>query len=104
MFEQALERGVDDLWRDVGLSLYVDGELDREEAVDRVGRTRGERAERERETVAEDVDWTRRRESVKLTVGGHDLSEEALLGVPALSLSRKELNTVHNCQQVVYPS
>ena len=57
VLEQALERGVDDLWRDVVLSLYFDGELDREEAVDQVGRTTVERAEREREIVEEDVDW-----------------------------------------------
>jgi predicted transcriptional regulator len=57
VFEQALERGIEDLWRDVVLSLYFDGELDRQEAVERVGRTTVERAEREREAVEEDVDW-----------------------------------------------
>lgn len=55
--EQALERGIEDLWRDVVLSSYFEGELDREQAVERVGRTTVERAEREREIVEEDVDW-----------------------------------------------
>lgn len=55
--EQALGRGIDDLWVDLVLSLYFDGELDREQAVDRVGRATVERAEREREVVEEDVDW-----------------------------------------------
>ncbi|MGQ3329739.1 hypothetical protein [Halorubrum sp. FL23] len=35
----------------------LDGELDRAEAVERVGRTKVERADREREGVEEDVDW-----------------------------------------------
>lgn len=57
VFEQALERGIEDLWRDVVLSLYFDGELTREETVERVGRTTVERAERERAAVEEDVNW-----------------------------------------------
>ena len=57
IFEQALERGLEDLWDDLVLGQYLDGELDREEAVERVGRTKVERAEREREIVEEDVDW-----------------------------------------------
>jgi len=57
VFERALERGLEDLWEDLVLSRYFDGELDREEAVERVGRTKVERAERERVVVAEDVDW-----------------------------------------------
>lgn len=57
VFEKALERGIQDLWRDAVLSLYFNGDLDREEAVERVGRTTVERAEREREVVEEDVDW-----------------------------------------------
>ena len=55
--EQALERGIDDLWQELVLSLYFDGKLDREQAVDRVGHTTVERAERERGAVEEDVEW-----------------------------------------------
>lgn len=55
--EQALERGIDDLWQELVLSLYFDGEFDREQAVERLGRTTVERAEREREAVEADVKW-----------------------------------------------
>lgn len=57
VFEQALERGLETLWEDVVLAAYLDGEIDREKAIDRVGRTKVERAEREREVVERDVDW-----------------------------------------------
>jgi len=49
VFERALERGLEDLWEDLVLARYLDGELDREAALDR--------AERERTIVEEDVDW-----------------------------------------------
>jgi ribosomal protein S11 len=57
VFERALERGLEDLWEELVLTQYLDGELDREEAIEHVGRTKVERAEREREVVEEDVDW-----------------------------------------------
>ena len=57
VFERALERGLKDLWEDLVLAQYLNGELDREEAIERVGRPKVERAEREREVVEEDVDW-----------------------------------------------
>ena len=56
-FERALERGLEDLWEDLVLAQYLDGELDREEAIEHVGRTKVERAEREREVAEGDVDW-----------------------------------------------
>lgn len=57
VFEMALERGVEELWEDVVLARYFDGDLSREEAIDLVGRDKLVRAEREFETVEEDVDW-----------------------------------------------
>lgn len=57
VFEQALERGLEDLWEDLVLAQYLDGDLDRGEAIERVGRPKVERAERERDVVEEDVDW-----------------------------------------------
>jgi len=57
VFERALERGLDDLWEDVVLAQYLDGELDRERAVDLVGRAPVDRADREREAVETDVEW-----------------------------------------------
>jgi predicted DNA-binding protein len=57
VFERVLERGLEDLWEDLVLAQYLDGELDREEAIERVGRTKVERADRECGVVEEDVDW-----------------------------------------------
>lgn len=57
VFEQALERGLEDLWEDLVLARYLDEELDREEAIELVGRTKVERAERECDIVEDDVDW-----------------------------------------------
>jgi len=57
VFERALERGLEDLWEDLVLAQYLDGELDREEAIEHVGRTTVERAERKHEAATEDVDW-----------------------------------------------
>jgi hypothetical protein len=57
VFERALERGLEALWEDLVIAEYLDGDVDRETAIERVGRTKVERAEREREMVEEDVDW-----------------------------------------------
>ena len=57
ILERALERGVDDLWMDHVLSRYVNGEIDRETAIELVGRDRVKRAERERQAVEDDVRW-----------------------------------------------
>ena len=57
VFERALERGLEGLWEDLVLAQYLDGELDREDAIERVGRTKVQRAERERAVAEEDVDW-----------------------------------------------
>lgn len=57
VFERALERGLEDLWVESVLSQYFDGSITREEAVERVGRSTVERAERERDIVEEDVTW-----------------------------------------------
>jgi len=57
VFERALERGLEDLWEDFVLAQYLDGEIDREQAIERVGRTKVERAEKERDAVEDDVDW-----------------------------------------------
>ncbi|WP_049899237.1 hypothetical protein [Halococcus agarilyticus] len=57
VFEQAFERGLDVLWEDVVLSKYLDDELSRDAAIERVGLAKIERAERERDLVEQDVDW-----------------------------------------------
>jgi predicted DNA-binding protein len=49
VFERALERGLEDLWEDLVLARYLDGELDREGASSAsVGRKSSERTERAR--------------------------------------------------------
>lgn len=55
VLERALERGVDELYRGLVLSLYFDGELTRDEAVERLGGAIVERADRERDAVESDV-------------------------------------------------
>ena len=57
VFEQALERGLEALWKDLVLTRYLDGEIDREAAVERVGRSAVERAEQEAQIVEDDVSW-----------------------------------------------
>ena len=47
VFERALERGLEDVWEDLVLAQCLDGELDREETIEHVGRTKVERAERD---------------------------------------------------------
>lgn len=57
ILERALERGVEDLWTEFILTRYLNDELDREEAVELVGRDHVKRAERELEAVEDDVEW-----------------------------------------------
>lgn len=59
VLEQALERGVEDLWRDVVIERYLDGELTRTEAIDAVGRETIQRVDREVDAVERDVKWGR---------------------------------------------
>jgi hypothetical protein len=56
VFERAFDRGLKDLWKDLVLAQYLDGELDREEAIEHVGRTKVERAERERGVIEGYID------------------------------------------------
>ena len=57
VFEQALERGLESLWEDLVLTQYIEGEIDRETAVERVGRATVQQADDEVAAVEEDVDW-----------------------------------------------
>lgn len=57
VIEQALERGLDDLWEDVVLARYLDGDLTREEAVAEVGKAAVERADAASDAVDEDIRW-----------------------------------------------
>jgi len=57
VFERALEQGLEALYEDLVLKRYLSGKIDREEAIEHVGRTKVERAERERKVVEGDTDW-----------------------------------------------
>lgn len=57
VIEQALERGLEDLWRDVVIARYLEGELDRGLAVEEVGPEAVERADAASDAVDEDVAW-----------------------------------------------
>ena len=57
ILEQAIERGVDDLWTETVLSKYIEGEIERESTVELVGLDKIKRADREVEAVEEDVEW-----------------------------------------------
>lgn len=57
ILEQAIERGVNELWTESVLSKYVEGEIERERAVELVGLDRVRQAEREKESIEEDVEW-----------------------------------------------
>ncbi len=49
VFERALERGLEDLWADLVIAQYLDGALERTDAIERV--------DRERTVVTEEVGW-----------------------------------------------
>lgn len=57
VLEPAIERGLQAIWEEIVLSQYVAGDLDRSDAVERVGEQAVRRADREVEAVAQDVEW-----------------------------------------------
>lgn len=54
---QALEAGLQQLWRDQILGQYVRGDVSRDQAIDAVGIDWVELAERQRDAVAQDLTW-----------------------------------------------
>jgi hypothetical protein len=57
VIEEALERGIEDLWVDLTLTQYFDADIDRETTIDLLDHSTVERAEAEIAVVEEDVDW-----------------------------------------------
>ncbi len=57
IIQQAVERGVGDLWRDVVIDRYFAGDLTREEAVDELGPDVVRDVDRAANAVKEDVEW-----------------------------------------------
>jgi len=57
ILEEALEKGVKTLWEEYVVSKYVDGELEREEAVNLLGREKIKQVDKELDAVREDIEW-----------------------------------------------
>lgn len=57
VIQEAVERGVDTLWRDVVISKYLDGAISREEAVAELGEDLVREVETARQAVEDDVAW-----------------------------------------------
>lgn len=57
LIAEALRIGVSKLWQERVLSMYLRGELDRKEAVKRVGLNMVKLAEKQKKAALEDVKW-----------------------------------------------
>ncbi|GAA0645186.1 MULTISPECIES: hypothetical protein [Salarchaeum] len=57
VIQQAVEKGVDDLWRDVVISKYLTGEISREEAVDELGADIVRDVDTAASAIEDDVSW-----------------------------------------------
>lgn len=57
IIQQALEIGVETLWRDVVIGRYIQGELDREEAVEKLGADVVRQVDAAKDAIDEDIEW-----------------------------------------------
>lgn len=57
VIQQAVETGVETLFRDMVIGRYLDGDITREEAIDELGVDVVEDVESAREAIEEDVEW-----------------------------------------------
>ena len=57
VIQEAVETGVETLYRDMIVSRYLDGEITRKEAIEHLGVELVEEVEAAREAVEEDVRW-----------------------------------------------
>ncbi len=57
IIEEALEYGLNEMWKKYILSKYLKGDIEKEEAVKLVGLDKVKRAEREIKAVKEDIEW-----------------------------------------------
>jgi predicted transcriptional regulator len=57
MIEEALERGMKELWEQSVVKKFLKGKIDKEEAIKLVGLEKIEKAEREEKSVEEDIEW-----------------------------------------------
>jgi hypothetical protein len=59
VLRQAVERGIETLYREMLISRYLKGELSREEAVDELGAVTVDEVDAAREAIEADVNWAR---------------------------------------------
>ena len=57
VIQEAVETGVETLWRNVVVSKYLDGEVTREEACDELGVEVVNRVDQAKSAIDEDVEW-----------------------------------------------
>ena len=57
VIQEAVETGVETLWRTVVVSKYLDGEVTREEACDELGVEVVNRVDQAKSAIDEDVEW-----------------------------------------------
>lgn len=55
--QQAVEKGVEALWRDVVVAEYLEGERSREDAIEELGADVVREVDRAADYVEEDVEW-----------------------------------------------
>lgn len=59
VLRQAVERGIETLYREMLISRYLEGELTREKAVDELGAVTVDELDAAREAIEADVNWAR---------------------------------------------
>lgn len=57
VIQQAVEKGVEALWRDVVVAEYLEGERSREDAIEELGADVVREVDRAADYVEEDVEW-----------------------------------------------
>lgn len=57
VIQEAVETGVETLWRDVVVSKYLNGDISREEACDELGVEVVDRVDQAKTAVHEDIEW-----------------------------------------------
>lgn len=57
IIQRAVENGIENLWRDVVISKYLDGEISREEAADELGPEIVNRVDQAKDAIDEDIEW-----------------------------------------------
>lgn len=57
VIQQALETGVENLWRDVIISKYLNDDLAREEAIEAVGSDIIQKVDMSKDAIEDDIEW-----------------------------------------------